>query len=321
MGAGMSRIDNKFQVSPPSGYKWLLVSSPIVGLEYHWEEAYSYVCDLNKELSVLREPYNEYDKNAIAFYHGAKAIGHLPKEVAIIISELPQKTPLKCAVRKIYLADDDCIDIDVAVFAQTDLPLSKIVYECKNILSEGFEKDDLMEDKNSNIKENLKTKKITVVCPNCERKFEVDNEISGQEVECSDCYEKFIAKGILPPPQNKKCPFCSETILYTAIKCKHCGEMLDGSTNITKSKILIQQLDAPQIIYGNVIKKRHPVETFITYILAASVSIGFFPIGIIFGVLILILGKVMDCFYICSICQNKIEKTTHVCPFCNSVLS
>jgi hypothetical protein len=32
-------------------------------------------------------------------------------------------------------------------------------------------------------------------------------------------------------PETKDCPFCSEQILATAKKCKHCGEWLDGSTN------------------------------------------------------------------------------------------
>jgi hypothetical protein len=42
----------------------------------------------------------------------------------------------------------------------------------------------------------------------------------------------YVAVNVPPPPvparpETKTCPFCGEAILIEAVKCKHCGELLD----------------------------------------------------------------------------------------------
>ncbi len=47
----------------------------------------------------------------------------------------------------------------------------------------------------------------------------------------------------------KKCPFCAEEIQNDAIKCKHCGEFLDGSISSRKPDKMPWYFRNPFIIF------------------------------------------------------------------------
>lgn len=53
-------------------------------------------------------------------------------------------------------------------------------------------------------------------CPNCKRSIEIQ-----------ECTTNIQSPSQLSTPKTKSCPFCAEDIRTDAIKCKHCGEMLN----------------------------------------------------------------------------------------------
>jgi membrane protein YdbS with pleckstrin-like domain/DNA-directed RNA polymerase subunit RPC12/RpoP len=83
-------------------------------------------------------------------------------------------------------------------------------------------------------------------CHECGGNLSVDENGAGMTVSCPLCSKQVripssqetpIASPSSPPIAKEKgmvnCSFCGEEILTTAIKCKHCGEFLDGR-NIPK---------------------------------------------------------------------------------------
>ncbi len=90
---------------------------------------------------------------------------------------------------------------------------------------------------------------VTVSCPSCGAKLKAPDSAAGRQLPCPKCRSPItVPAGSKPdaviqspprtapeprtpaapgPAATKDCPFCSEPILATARKCKHCGEMLD----------------------------------------------------------------------------------------------
>ncbi len=74
----------------------------------------------------------------------------------------------------------------------------------------------------------------------------------------------------------KKCPFCGEEILQVAIKCKHCGSMLDGSEQ--EKKVTVAGVDPFAELHTPIKGKAKGKVTFIG------------KLGIGLGILIMAMG-------------------------------
>lgn len=76
--------------------------------------------------------------------------------------------------------------------------------------------------------------------------------------------------------ETKNCPFCGEEILQVAIKCKHCGSMLEGSGQ--EKKVIVTGVDPLAELHTPIKGKSKGKLTFIG------------KLGIGLGILIMAMG-------------------------------
>jgi len=72
-------------------------------------------------------------------------------------------------------------------------------------------------------------------CPACDQSILIRDGLAdpGEEVECPACGASVVVSDTVRVT-TKLCPFCSEEIAGSAIKCKRCGEFLDGSSAFSR---------------------------------------------------------------------------------------
>jgi len=80
----------------------------------------------------------------------------------------------------------------------------------------------------------LRAISMEIKCPGCNKFIDAGSKLCpscGRSMITAVSPEKSAGKGNNPPGQTP-CPYCSEPIQKTAVKCKHCGEFVDGRSRV-----------------------------------------------------------------------------------------
>lgn len=108
-----------FLPAMPTGYQIFANNLPVAGIQHRKVEALKFARDSNQELSLRRDPSNEFDPNAIKLIGLAGSteyfIGFLPKELSAQIIGTELFDSLKARLGRIYISSNDFLDIQYQV--------------------------------------------------------------------------------------------------------------------------------------------------------------------------------------------------------------
>jgi len=82
---------------------------------------------------------------------------------------------------------------------------------------------------------------LEVVCPSCNARLNVGEELVGQEIQCGGCRNVMVvARPPAPPPSSKRgrprCPSCGDPVDPDDGECRACGAILDADARPRRSR-------------------------------------------------------------------------------------
>jgi len=127
---------------------------------------------------------------------------------------------------------------------------------------------------------------MRIQCPKCSQRMEVPETAAGQVVACPACAQQMQVPAELAAAAEaagsaaaggaepiKRCPFCGETILKVARKCKHCQETLPEGVDADSVRARLAAKEkkiAGQLASGGMPAVRRPSLRILTLVTAGA---------------------------------------------------
>jgi hypothetical protein len=90
-----------------AGRSVLIQESPIAGFQFHEGEAIWPALTVGKELTLIREPDNEHDPDAVAIYLGNDKLGYVPRaENGVVANMLDRGETMDASICRLMLDED-----------------------------------------------------------------------------------------------------------------------------------------------------------------------------------------------------------------------
>ncbi len=91
-------------------------TGPLMGTRYYDAEAAWAELEIGQPVSLMREPSNSHDSNAISVYSGGLRLGYVPRRAnGILAWSLDRGDPLQARIRRLGRGRAPRIDIEVYV--------------------------------------------------------------------------------------------------------------------------------------------------------------------------------------------------------------